>query len=149
VAPHPPSDEFARAGYRLTFTDEPNKVDEIAEEVGHDVDLRYSLGVILKSENDDADPGEVSDVLTDSPAAKAGLGAGVKVIAVNWRTYSADGLRAAVKAAATTREPIALLVQSGKTFRLISIDYHGGARYPHLERTAGTSDMLEAITAPR
>jgi predicted metalloprotease with PDZ domain len=111
--------------------------------------VRYSLGIIVKSESDDTAPGEVRDVLTASPAAKAGLGAGVKLIAVNWRAYSADVLHAAVKASPATREPIALIVQSGKTFRLIIIDYHGGERYPHLERVAGTPDMLGAITAPR
>ena len=30
----------------------------------------------------------------------------------------------------------------------LSLDYHGGIRYPHLERIAGTSDMLAAIAAP-
>jgi predicted metalloprotease with PDZ domain len=149
VTPHPPRQEFERAGYRLTFSDKPNPIDEIAEEVDHNVDVRYSLGIIVKSESDDTAPGEVRDVLTASPAAKAGLGAGVKLIAVNWRAYSADVLHAAVKASPATREPIALIVQSGKTFRLIIIDYHGGERYPHLERVAGTPDMLGAITAPR
>ena len=149
VTPHPPSAQFERAGYRLVYNAEPNAIDQISEEVGHDVDLRYSLGIIVKSENDDTSPGEVRDVLTGSPAAKAGLGAGGKVIAVNWRVYSADALHAAVKASAATREPISLIVQSGKTFQLINIDYHGGERYPHLERVAGTPDMLAAITAPR
>jgi predicted metalloprotease with PDZ domain len=149
VTPHPPSEEFERAGYRLTYNDQPNAVDQISEEVDHDVAVRYSLGIIVKSESDDTSPGEVRDVLTGSPAAKAGLGAGVKVIAVNWRVYTADALHAAVKASPTTREPITLIVQNGKTFALISIDYHGGERYPHLERIGGTPDMLTAITAPR
>jgi predicted metalloprotease with PDZ domain len=91
----------------------------------------------------------VSNVLTGSPAAAAGLGAGMKIVAVNWRAFTADGLHAAVKASTHTATPIALIVQSGKTFSLISIDYHRGDRFPHLERTAGAPDMLAAITAPR
>jgi hypothetical protein len=30
----------------------------------------------------------------------------------------------------------------------VSIDYHGGLRYPHLERIAGTADRLDEILAP-
>jgi predicted metalloprotease with PDZ domain len=149
TATHPPSEEFERAGYHLIFSDAPNATDQITEEVEHEVDVRYSLGIVVKSENDDTAPSEVQDVLTGSPAAAAGLGAGVKLIAVNWRAYSADVLHAAVKASRTAREPITLIVQSGKTFELITIDYHGGERHPHLVRVAGTPDMLEAITAPR
>jgi predicted metalloprotease with PDZ domain len=145
---HPPSAEFERAGYHLIFSEAPNATDQITEEVDHEVDVRYSLGIVVKSENDDAAPGEVQDILTGSPAAAAGLGAGVKLIAVNWRAYSADVLHAAVKASRTAREPITLIVQSGKTFTLITIDYHGGERHPHLVRIVGTPDMLETITAP-
>jgi hypothetical protein len=30
----------------------------------------------------------------------------------------------------------------------LSLDYHDGIRYPHLERIEGTPDMLAAIMAP-
>lgn len=149
VMAHPPSEWIPRSGYRLTFTDVPNSVDALAEDARNTIDLRYSLGVIVKSESDDSSPGEVLDVLTGSPAAKAGLGAGVKIVAVNWRTFSASELHAVVKASRRAAEPITLIVQSGKTFKLITIDYHGGDRYPHLERNAGSQDLLQAITAPR
>ncbi|HME80528.1 MAG TPA: PDZ domain-containing protein [Candidatus Eremiobacteraceae bacterium] len=149
VMKHPPSEWLARAGYRLTFNDVPNATDEIVEEARNTIDLRYSIGVVVRSENDDSSPGEVGNVLTGSPAAIAGLGAGMKIVAVNWRAFSADSLHAAVKASRGTTAPITLIVQSGKTFALISIDYHGGERFPHLERTQGTPDMLAAITAPR
>jgi len=149
VLPHPPSEWLARSGYRLVYTGEPNSVDSNTEDVRNDIDLRYSLGLIVKSENDDASPGEVRNVLTGSPAAKAGLGAGVKIIAVNWRTFSAKELHDAVKASRGSTQPITLIIQSGKTFQLITIDYHGGDRYPHLERVSGGSDMLGSITSPR
>ena len=149
VLPHPPSEWLARSGYRLIYTDVPNSVDSNAEDVRNDIDLRYSLGLLVKSESDDASPGEVSNVLTGSPAAKAGLGAGVKIIAVDWRTFSAKELHDAVKASRGSTQPITLIVQSGKTFQLITIDYHGGDRYPHLERVYGGTDMLGSITAAR
>jgi hypothetical protein len=31
----------------------------------------------------------------------------------------------------------------------VRIDYHGGLRYPHLERVADTPDLLAAIAAAR
>ena len=31
----------------------------------------------------------------------------------------------------------------------MSVDYHGGLRYPHLERVEGANDVLTAIAAPR
>jgi hypothetical protein len=33
--------------------------------------------------------------------------------------------------------------------RDVTIDYHGGLRYPHLERIAGTPDRLSALLNPR
>jgi hypothetical protein len=55
-------------------------------------------------------------------------------------------LKAAVKAAAKdSKAPIELLVKKGNTLRTISLDYHGGLRYPRLERINGTPDRLEAI----
>jgi len=32
---------------------------------------------------------------------------------------------------------------------VLRIDYHGGLRYPHLERITGAPDVLTAIAAPR
>jgi len=43
---------------------------------------------------------------------------------------------------------ITLLVRDGNHYRDIKIDYHGGLRYPHLERMAGTPDRLADILAP-
>jgi len=149
VMKHPPAGWLGRAGYRLTFNDVPNAADDVAEAARNIIDVRYSIGVVVQSENDEASPGEVNNVLTGSPAALAGLGAGMKIVAVNWRAFTAQGLHAAIKASSRTTTPITLITQSGKTFSLISIDYHGGERFPHLERTVGTPDMLAAITAPR
>ncbi|MEP7247533.1 MAG: hypothetical protein ABI885_28155 [Gammaproteobacteria bacterium] len=42
-----------------------------------------------------------------------------------------------------------LLVAAADRFRTVSIQYHDGLRYPHLERVNGTPDLLRAILAPR
>ena len=43
---------------------------------------------------------------------------------------------------------IELLARKGNNLRTISLDYHGGLRYPHLERIAGTKDRLATILKP-
>ena len=42
-----------------------------------------------------------------------------------------------------------LIVENGSYFKTVRVDYHGGLRYPHLERAAGESDVLTAIAKPR
>jgi hypothetical protein len=41
------------------------------------------------------------------------------------------------------------MVKEFDRYRTVSIDYHGGLRYPHLQRIEGTPDRLSAIFAPR
>jgi hypothetical protein len=41
------------------------------------------------------------------------------------------------------------MVKEFDRYRTVGIDYHGGLRYPHLERIEGTPDRLSAIFAPR
>jgi hypothetical protein len=57
-----------------------------------------------------------------------------------------DALKAAQQDAA---RPIELLVRDFDTFRTVRLDYHGGLRYPHLERVEQTPDRLSAILAAR
>lgn len=42
-----------------------------------------------------------------------------------------------------------LLVRSADTFRTVSLDYHGGLRYPHLERIEQAPDLLSSILQSR
>ena len=54
----------------------------------------------------------VVDVIPGSPAAKAGIAAGMRLVAVNGRKWSPDILREAIRGARDSREPIALLVEN-------------------------------------
>jgi len=40
------------------------------------------------------------------------------------------------------------LLKRGDEFVTVSLDYHGGMRYPHLERVETTPDRLDSILAP-
>jgi predicted metalloprotease with PDZ domain len=79
----------------------------------------------------------------DGPAMKAGLTVGAKIVAVNGEEYDADDLKDAIADAKTGKAPIQLLIEKDKQYRTVTVDYHGGLRYPHLERVPGTPALLD------
>jgi hypothetical protein len=54
-----------------------------------------------------------------------------------------------VRATAPDAPPLELLVKNYDSYRSVRLDYHGGARYPHLQRIAGQPDRLAALLRPR
>jgi predicted metalloprotease with PDZ domain len=133
IAVHPP-DGFTAEGWKLVYNDQPS----------HWVPKSnwwYSLGF-------SAPRGNVIDVRFGSPAWKAGLGVNTTIVAVNGRNYSDELLFDAVRDAQKSGEPIKLLVEHTDAYREISIDYHDGPRYPHLERIPGTPDLLDDVIKP-
>ena len=53
------------------------------------------------------------------------------------------GSKDAIDAAKSTRAPIELIVANGADSADVLIDYHGGLRYPHLERNNGAAGFSE------
>ena len=88
------------------------------------------------------------DVVPGSPADKAGVGASMKLVAVNGRHWKPELLRGAVKFAKTNAAPIELLVENDEFLKTCAIDYHDGERYPRLERDATKPDLLAEILKP-
>jgi predicted metalloprotease with PDZ domain len=84
----------------------------------------------------------------DSPAFKAGITPDMQLQAVNDQALSVANLRQAIVAAEKNNAPIKLLLKRDDQFLTVSLDYHGGLRYPHLERVEGTPDLLDAVIAP-
>ncbi len=147
VAPQAPLAWIARSGYRLVYTAEPTdywKSEETARKI---LDLNYSLGLVVS--RDGATSGQVSQVIWDSPAFVAGITNGASIVAVNGRAYDADDLKEAVRAAATSGQPIALLVKKGDRYETVSIPYKGGLKYPRLEKVAKGEAPLDRLLAPR
>ena len=141
LTPHPP-DPFTPGGYKLVYTATPTDLAKLFNGRHKTIDLRYSLGLELRQD------GSVADVIPGSPAYQAGIGPGEKIVAVDDRALT-DG-QAQVDAALVAHRsgpPLRLLVSGGDVFREVSIDYHGGPRFPHLERIAGTPDELTPIAA--
>ena len=92
--------------------------------------------------------GLLADVIPDSPAAKAGLGPGMRVVAVGGRRFTLDVLRDAVKAGKGGTGPLEVIAATADFVGTYRIDYHGGERYPHLERDASRPDLLSEIVKP-
>jgi predicted metalloprotease with PDZ domain len=93
--------------------------------------------------------GTVEDVAIDGPAQKAGMAPAVQVIAVNGRQYNSTILREAVSKSTATTDPLDLLIKDGDYYRTVRVDYHGGERYPQLERDESKPDVLSLIIAAK
>ena len=142
VAPHPPSYGIELTGWRLVWNNTPNHWDDLSTSVNNQSNFVYSLGFDVDGD------GRINDVQEDSPAARAGIGTSTQIIAVDGRKYSADVLHQAISGAKSSTQPIALLLNTDDFYRTVDIDYHGGDRYPHLERVPGSIDLLGQIMAP-
>jgi predicted metalloprotease with PDZ domain len=129
-------------GYKLVWKDEPNPYRKGQMKTGKFLDLQYSLGINLDS------AGEVSLTWWDSPAFNAGIVDGVKIVSVNGREYSEDQIKQEITAAKDSKNPIELIVKRGDRFMTIKLDYHGGLRYPWLERTGDAETGLDRMLAP-
>jgi predicted metalloprotease with PDZ domain len=140
---HPPTDELARAGWKIVYTSKPNDFLTAENADSHQIEGWYSYGADLSA------TGVVSDVREGSAAWRAGLAPGMRVLAVNSQAFSREVLSYVLKKAQNQTAAITLITSQNGWFQTLSLDYHDGIRYPHLERIAGTPDMLASIVAPR
>ena len=56
--------------------------------------------------------------------------------------------KTALKNSKTATGPLEMIVSNTDEFRIVHIDYHGGERYPKLERVSGTPALLDEIIRP-
>lgn len=133
-------------GYRLVWRETPNPFERGRAADTRSLPLTWSLGLSLDKE------GRVTAVRWDGPAFRAAITNGTRVLAVNGKAYDQATLRDAITAAKTAPAPIELVVQRGEQVRTVAIDYHGGLRYPWLERAGtwptGLDVLLSARTGP-
>ncbi len=141
--PGAPLDGLARGGYRLVYAEAPTDYQKQLLALRKSQDFTFSLGLAI------GQSGAFTSVLWDGPAFKAGLTVGETLVAVNGVAYDADRLKEAVTAAKTGSQPIELLVKAGDHYRTVALAYHGGLRYPRLEKTGAGPASLDAILAPR
>ena len=139
----PPLGGIEGSGWRLAYSDTLAPYVRAIERARQWTYLTFSLGLLLSTD------GTVIDVNPDLPAAKAGLAPGMKLLAVNGRTWTGDRGRKAIAAARNSASPIELLTESGDYLKTFRVDYHGGERYPRLVRDPSKPDYLTRILSPR
>jgi predicted metalloprotease with PDZ domain len=142
LSPRAPLAGIENAGWRLIYTETPSDMDKANEEKHDQIDASYSLGLLVKGN------GKVMDVLPGTPAYSAGLAPGMKIVSVNNREFSSQALHETLRQSTTTSTALELLVSSDERISTLHVDYHGGEKYPHLQRDASKADMLRDILAP-
>ncbi len=127
------------SGWKLVYDENRSEMVRAWENDRHELDASFSIGLVLK------DDGEINDTIEGSAAARAGVGPGMKLLAVNGRRFTFDVFRDALKVSKNTAQPLQLLVENTDYFRTFNVDYHGGEKYPHLVRDDSKSDQLTDI----
>jgi predicted metalloprotease with PDZ domain len=127
------------SGWKLVYDETPSEMERGVESTYHVAGGAFSIGLELRED------GTISDTIEGMPAALAGIGPGMKLIAVNGRQYSPEVLRDALKAGKGGTAPLELLVENTDYYKTYKLDYHGGERYPHLVRDESKPDLLTEI----
>jgi len=127
------------SGWKLVYTDTASGLLRSLEHEGGRINEAYTVGLVLK------DDGAVLDTIEGMTAARAGIGPGMKIVAVNGRRFSTELLHDAIKTAKNGSEPIELLVENTDYFKTFKLDYHEGEKYPHLVREESKPDLLSEI----
>jgi predicted metalloprotease with PDZ domain len=140
--PRAPLGGITNSGWRLVYSDVQSDYQKALEAANKTADLSYSLGIRIGEDS------VIGDVVPDTPAYRAGLGPGMRIVSINTQEYSLEVLHDAIKAAKGNSAPIEVLVQNGGTLKSYQISYHDGERYPHLERDSARPDLLAQIIKP-
>jgi predicted metalloprotease with PDZ domain len=130
----------ALSGYKLIYTDKQNYWSTVEETDG--INARYSLGLTAGTN------GTIGDVIVGGVADKAGLAPGFEIIAVNGRAFTPALLHTAIQDAKGSGPAVNLIVENTGYFKLITLDYHDGERYPQLQRVDAVPDRLDNILEP-
>ncbi|MBO9498682.1 MAG: M61 family metallopeptidase [Novosphingobium sp.] len=132
-----------QGGYRLVWKDVPNSYDGGRMKDAKSLALTYSLGLTLDKD------GKVTATLWDGPAFNAGIVNGATIVAVNGTAYSEKRIADAITAAKDGKDPIQLLIKRGDRYLTVPVEWHGGLRYPWLEKAVPGEAGLDRLLAPR
>ncbi|MDX6290756.1 MAG: hypothetical protein QOH42_2555 [Blastocatellia bacterium] len=140
---HAPLGGIERGGWKLAYETTPGGFLKDLEQVRRGTEMGYSIGLRLNAD------GSIADVIEGMAAAKAGIGPGMKILAVNGKAYSPEVLRDAVRATTNPRQRrIELLIDNEGHVATFPVTYGEGEKYPVLERDGAKPDTLSKIIAP-
>ena len=141
--PEAPLGGIDDSGWKLVYDETRSEWVRARESDKASVNAKYSIGLLLKSD------GLITDTVEGMPAAKAGIGPGMKVMAVNGRKFSPTVLRDALREGKNSSSALELLVENTEYYKTFKLDYHDGEKYPHLVRDESKPDLLTDIIKPR
>lgn len=136
LSAEPPMGGITRGGWKLVYTSKMPQLLRAAELVEHFINAEYSIGLLL------SDKGDVMDSIVTMPAYKGGIAPGMTVVAVNGRKFTPHVFDEDLRATKTSTKPLSLIVVNDDYYKTVSLNYHGGPRYPHLVRVPGTPNLL-------
>ncbi len=142
VSTRTPIEAVENNGWKLIYSEEPNEIEATESALARRMNLTFTIGMIVQ------DDGIVGDVTHGGLAYDAGIGPGMKIIAVNGKQYSPDEMKQAIAGSKLSTAPIQMIVANGAQLQTRSIDYHGGSRWPHLVRDSSRPDYLGEILKP-
>ncbi len=131
------------SGWKIVYDENQSEMERGAENNFHVVNASASIGLELRED------GTITDTVEGLPAAQAGIGPGMKLMAVNGRKYSPEVLSDALRAGKRDTAPLELLVENTDYYKTYRLDYHDGNRYPHLVRDESKPDLLTEIYKAR
>ena len=134
--PGAPLGGIEASGWKLVYDENRSDMIRAWEDDHREINASFSIGLIVK------DDGVIEDTIEGMDAARAGIGPGMKLVAVNGRRFTFDVFRDALHAGMNGSEPLQLLVENTDYFRTYSLAYHGGEKYPHLVRDDSKPDQL-------
>jgi predicted metalloprotease with PDZ domain len=137
--PGAPLTGIENSGWKLVYDEKRTPLIENWEEERKEIDARFSIGLDVEWS------GLVVDTIEGMPAAKAGIGPGMKVIAVNGKRMTKHTFHDALQATKTSQSPLELLVENTDYYTTYKLDYHEGEKYPHLLRDESKPDVLSDI----
>ena len=128
-----------RGGYKLVYTDKPSAGEKTISENGRRpgrLNVWFSLGLVISAE------GVISDVRWNSPADKARLAPGMKLVGVNGNIYSNDALKEADEQSKGATDPIHLITSptpssappTSTTTTACATRISSASRHPRLSR---------------
>ena len=117
----------------------PNSTTKEVEKAIKGIDQTYGIGLAVKND------GEILTAIWDSPAFKAGLAPGMKILGINGTEYSGEIFKAALGQAKADKRAIELIVRQDKNIRVIRLDYSLGLRYPRLTKTGEGEGSLDRL----
>jgi len=131
------------SGWKLVYDDTRSGLVQAVESERGSVNAAYSIGLSLKGD------GTITDTVEGLPAARVGIGPGMKLVAVNGRKFSKGVLQDALREGKNSAAPIELLVENTEYYKTYKLDYHEGEKFPHLVRDESKPDLLSEIIKAR